>query len=66
MGVRSINSKGHGGIGLRMSQHRSRGEDKLVRPGETLPRTLEGVGERSKDLSSFLEKSQIEVNHTKK
>ena len=31
-----------------------------------LPRTLKGVGERSKDLGGVLEKTPIEINHTKK
>ena len=31
-----------------------------------ISRTLEGVGERSKDLSSIEEKSLVEINHTEK
>ena len=46
------------------------GEDKgrveIIGPKERLARTLEGIGERSKDWGGVLEKSPIEINHTKK
>ena len=43
------------------------GEDKggveLKRPKERLAWTLEGIGERSKDLGSVSEKYLLEINH---
>ena len=43
-----------------------KGGVKLVGPMERLARTLEGVGERSKDLGGVSEKSPVEINHTEK
>ena len=46
------------------------GEDKggveILGPQERLARTLEGVGERSKDLHGVSEKSPVEIKHTEK
>ena len=33
-------------------------------PQERLPQTLEGIGERSKDLSSVVQKPVVKINHT--
>ena len=53
MEIGGINSKGHEGIRLRVSQQRNGGKErlgmveggvKLVRPKERLPRTLKGDG----------------------
>ena len=57
------------------AQNRNGGEEKIssakggvehIGPRQRLPRTHEGVGERSKDLNSIAEKSLVEINHTKK
>ena len=68
-------SKGNLSTRFRVSKHRDRGKEHLGQdeggvelscPQERFARTLQGVGERSKDLSSVSEKSPVEINHTKK
>ena len=73
--VEGIDGKGDRCTRFRVRKYRDRGKEllgldeggvELRRLQERLARTLEGVGESSKDLSSVSEKSPVEMNHTKK
>ena len=45
---------------------KEKGGVEILGPQERLAQTLEGVGERSKDLGGVSEKSPVEINHTEK
>ena len=75
LGIGGVYGKRDGSTGFRVSKNEDRCEEllgvdkggvKIVGPQERLARTLEGVGERSKDLGGVLEKSPVKINHTEK
>ena len=75
MGIGGVYGKRDRRTRFRVSKNEDRceellGEDKggvkLVSPQERLAWTLEGIGERSKDLGGVLEKSPVKNNHTEK
>ena len=75
MGVNCVKDKGGHGPRLRLCEDRNRGREKLGvakggvkdrRSREIFYRTLKGVSEKSKDLSSIAKKSLVKVNYTQK
>ena len=73
--VKGVYSKGDRSTRFSVTKYRDRGKELLGQdeggvefrsPQERLARTIEGIGERSKDLGSISEKSPVKINHTEK